>query len=130
MRAEDRHLLKSAIGTEARDERILIDSFPIRPEEQLTSPVDPALSDVIHPKQRELESKLTDAIDAIKGTQSIIEQLYGDSVVQADDEAKRAIKRVFGVDTDQITFEMYQRAVRMREALLSPIRQKVIEGAL
>lgn len=130
MNPEDRQLLKSSVGTGSRDERILIDSFPVRPEERLSSPVDLALKDVIHPKQRELEAKITDAIDAIKGTQSIIEQLYGDSVVQADDEAKRAIKRIFGVETDQITFQMYQRAVKMREALLAPVRQKVIEGAL
>lgn len=73
--------------------------------------------------EAEFRSVLDKAVHSVKGLQKIIEQIPDKSTVIADTATKAAMKRTLGVESDVVTFEIYQAAIRAREEIYTTMRE-------
>jgi hypothetical protein len=84
-----------------------------------------------HPQLIKTKQDLLKAINAASGARKIIEQLFGTdadvSVGSHEKELKRAIKRIFGVNSEVITFEMYKQVVSQMRNIADDIRGKIVD---
>lgn len=79
------------------------------------------------PQDRDVEKEFREVLDkaiySVRGLNKIIEQIPEKSIVAADPKTKSAIKRVFGIESDVVTFELYQEALRQREKIFEKLRE-------
>lgn len=73
--------------------------------------------------------KLVDtAINATKGLKKIIEQTQEKDVIPANPKEKQIMKSLLNVNSEAITFEIYQQAIAMREKLvMSQMRKAMLD---
>lgn len=73
-------------------------------------------------------AKVDQARNAASGIKKIIEQTQEKAIIPVEKEVQRAIKSSLGIDSDVITFEIYQKAIALREELfMSKLRKKLLD---
>lgn len=78
------------------------------------------------------KEQLLQAIYAISGAKKIVEQLYKDKstmpVEENERDLKAALKRVFGVEASEITFDMYKEVLVKKKEIAEAIQKEVINA--
>lgn len=84
-----------------------------------------------HPTLQQAKRSLRNAIAASSGAMKVIEQVVGREAVVTVPEDERdtraAIKRLFGQESGQITFEMYKSAVERIRAIANNVHNVMID---
>ncbi len=82
-----------------------------------------------HPKLVEAEKALQKSVDALSGAMKVIEQTYGEAQVQVPAEEKKvrkAIRRVFGEDVGEISFDMYRQVIEAIRGFSDSVREGIV----
>lgn len=91
----------------------------IEPEEQV---------DLEQQKFDEFMTVVDRALNAVTGIKKVIEQTQPKETVVATPKVQQAMKRMLGIESEVITFEIYQQALALREQLVfSQMRKAMVD---
>lgn len=129
-----------------RDQEILNLKFPTEPEQEdeyllsIQSMLeDPAVLEELkreqmaepHPLLVEAKRQIKTAINAASGMQKVIDQLHGPGadvkIASSEKEVKRALRRTFKTNKNEITFQMYKEAIQRMRLIADKIKEAVID---
>jgi hypothetical protein len=81
---------------------------------------------------KQAKDSLLITIQALSGTKKILEQLYGAQATVAVDknekDLKAALKRVFGTESEVITFQMYKHVLEQKKKIAEEIHRSVVDA--
>lgn len=69
--------------------------------------------------------KVQEGIDAITGIKKVIDQTFDNPTIEVEVVVQEAIERIFDVKTSQLSYEMYKKAISLRNKIYEEIREKV-----
>jgi hypothetical protein len=96
-----------------------VNSQVIEPEEQV---------DLEQQKFDEFMTVVDRALNAVTGIKKVIEQTQPKETVAATPKVQQAMKRMLGIESEVITFEIYQQALALREQLVfSQMRKAMVD---
>lgn len=84
--------------------------------------------DLEQQKFNEFMSVVDRALNAVTGIKKVIEQTQPKEVVPATPKVQQAMKRMLGIESEVITFDIYQQALALRDQLVfSQMRKAMVD---